>query len=177
MGGLMKNILLLTLLLMLAFSMGCCNTTWRDTVKSTHLIAPDYKIPTFVGSHDAIAYQAQRWAVLNLTYVSDNGEYWQNDLETITKKEGDCEDGAILIYSMMLRSGVPADRIKVVGGYVYDETGPGGHAWCMYKRQKDNEWIVLDWCFIQDSGRAIVNRIPFRQRSEYGKIMMYIIGE
>ena len=175
----MKYILMMSLALSLALFTGCCNNTWQDTVKSTHIIAPEGTIPTYKGSYDSIAYQAQKWAVKNLTYTSDTGEYWQTDAETIASKKGDCEDGAILIYSMLVRSGVPVDRVKVVGGAMYDRNGAqiGYHAWCIYKRTSDKEWITLDWCFSEDSGIAISARYPLRMKREYGKIIMYIIGD
>jgi len=41
------------------------------------------------------------WVCRNISYRKDIGEFWQLSSETLTKKEGDCEDSAILLTSML----------------------------------------------------------------------------
>jgi len=69
------------------------------------------------------------------------------DTHTVIMKNGiithQCEDGAILMANMMLKSGIPYWRIRLNGG---DVKG-GGHAYVTYLREKDNKFYVLDWCY------------------------------
>ena len=101
----------------------------------------------------------QKWVVSNLKYIGDDlsqgtMEYWQFPFETLSCNVGDCEDGALLIASLAVNSGVvPAFRIRVVAGMVQPEpTAPqGGHAYISYLRESDNQWVAIDWCYYEDS--------------------------
>lgn len=108
-------------------------------------------------SADETAQAVQQWVVRFLTYKYDDDsvnvpEFWQFPFETLQSKIGDCEDGAILIASLLINAGVPGWRVKVAAGYVQSSpTAPqGGHAYCMYLAD-DNRWRILDWCYYQDS--------------------------
>jgi hypothetical protein len=90
----------------------------------------------------------------NIQYVPDiknygQDEYWALPVITLNKKKGDCEDGAFLLASLMLNNGVDPDRVRVYGGFVSAGTNAstGGHAWVAYKREIDNDWVALDWCY------------------------------
>ena len=92
-------------------------------------------------------------------------EYWSYSYQTFIRGYGDCEDGAILMYDVLRKSGIPAWKLRVNGGYVNnpdgslkyrpDGTRDGGHAWLTYyvenqfwkgaDKRKD-KWVVLDWC-------------------------------
>ena len=105
-------------------------------------------------SDDTKMYKIEQWVQNNITYVSDAEQYkepelWAFPTMTIDSMEGDCEDGAFLIHSLALHAGVDSDRLRTYGGIVVTGagTGVGGHAWTAYKRESDNEWIVLDWCY------------------------------
>lgn len=105
-------------------------------------------------SDDTKAYKLLRWVEDNVTYTDDvknygEDEYWALPTMTINKKKGDCEDGAFLLGSLMLNAGVNPDRVRVYGGFVSAGTNAstGGHAWVAYKRQVDNQWVALDWCY------------------------------
>ena len=73
---------------------------------------------------DNLAYSPFDWVCRNVNYKSDNGEFWEFPVETLTKKTADC-DGTALLLASMLRRFYPPDRVyAVVGSYrVY------GHAW------------------------------------------------
>jgi hypothetical protein len=103
----------------------------------------DYHLPTFKGSYDEIAEQALSWVIMNVKYVSDPKEFWQYSYETLNRKKGDCEDGAIVMANIMLMSGIPYWRVRLNCG---DVKG-GGHAWVTYLREKDDEWYCFDWCY------------------------------
>lgn len=109
--------------------------------------------------NDVKAQKIQKWVIDNLVYVYDNHriegqpEYWQYVDETLYLGTGDCEDGAILMASLMLTAGIPSWRLRIAAGWV--QTAPtaqgGGHAWCCYLRESDNRFVPLDWCYYPDT--------------------------
>lgn len=109
----------------------------------------DSKIPVVSGSsYDDKATNALKWVKSNVSYVSDKtvygyDEYWAYAYQTLKRRKGDCEDGAILMANIMLRSGIPYWRIRLNAGNVKD----GGHAYVTYCREIDNQFVVLDWCY------------------------------
>ena len=94
--------------------------------------------------------------------TSDCPEFWQFPFESIQSGIGDCEDGAILIASLLINTGIPSWRVKVAGGGVLtdpvfapSDTELGGHAWCLYLADRPDsnrglEWVILDWCYAPD---------------------------
>lgn len=111
----------------------------------------DEVIPKVTGEDfDDIARNALIWVMEHITYVPDNSndtyktnEYWAYAYQTMHHRKGDCEDGAILLANIMLRSGIPYWRIRLNAGSV----NGGGHAYVTYLREFDNNWTVLDWCY------------------------------
>ena len=89
-------------------------------------------------------------------------EFWLFPFESIQAEIGDCEDGAILIASLLINAGIPSWRVKVCAGEVIadpifapSESEVGGHAYCIYLADRTDserklEWVVLDWCYLQD---------------------------
>lgn len=73
-----------------------------------------------------------------------------------------CEDGAILIAALLINAGIPSWRVKVAAAEVLadpvvapSESELGGHAYCIYLADRADskrklEWVVLDWCYLQD---------------------------
>lgn len=107
------------------------------------------------------AHACQKYVCSFLTYTSDNiqdscPEFWQFPFETLASREGDCEDGAILMASLMINAGIPSWRVKVIGGTVQESpTAPtGGHGYCVYLADREDgtlEWEIHDWCYFEDS--------------------------
>ena len=125
-------------------------------------------------SDDRKAEKIQKWVVRNIRYVSDKAnfglpEYWMYPQETLTYKKSDCDDGSILIANLLLASGIPYYKIRVVCGYVYDKKGNllGGHAYCVYYCEKTKKWVALDWCFYPDL-RPIEKREDYKKEKIYG---------
>jgi predicted transglutaminase-like cysteine proteinase len=124
---------------------------------------------------DAKAEKIQKWVVDNIAYVYDSQsqgfvEFWQFPFETLALRTGDCEDGAILMASMLLAAGIPAWRVRVAGGgvKVNNPTAPmGGHGWCCYLRKSDNKWLPLDWCYWPVIDKPIENRKTLREDDNY----------
>ena len=109
----------------------------------------DELIPTVRGAnYDEKALNALKKVRSMVQYTSDKleygfDEYWAYAYQTIKRQKGDCEDGAILLANIMLRSGIPYYRIRINAGSV----NGGGHAYVTYCRETDNQFVVLDWCY------------------------------
>lgn len=110
-------------------------------------------------------WQIQKFVVSYLNYVYDEKtyrqeEFWQFPFETLYSGIGDCEDGQILMTSLMRVQGIPSNRVMVQQGDVKPEpTSPtGGHQWTIYLQDLPNgkqDWVILDWCFYEDSKTPI----------------------
>ena len=111
------------------------------------------------------AWVIQKFVCEFLKYIGDDEsvecpEFWQFPFESIQSEIGDCEDGAILIAGLLINSGIPSWRVKVVAAQVmtnplFPSSEEGGHAYCIYlaDRQESSrklEWVILDWCYLQD---------------------------
>ena len=99
-----------------------------------------------VSDPDEAALLAVQFAANYITHTSDvivwgTTESWVCPRATLYYAQGDCEDGAFLIASLLLNIGVSSSKVKVAIGY-YDDTG---HAWAMYQRASDGIWVNLDW--------------------------------
>jgi hypothetical protein len=84
-----------------------------------------------------------------VTYVSDATqyglkEYWAVSYETLERKKGDCDDGAILLYDILRNSGIPAWKLRVNAGYgVNPGTGKQvGHAYVTYY-SIENDLLII----------------------------------
>ncbi|MDM8564396.1 transglutaminase-like domain-containing protein [Candidatus Halobeggiatoa sp. HSG11] len=149
-----------------------CFITPNDTILDE--IIRDYRLRK--STHNDTAHAVQKFVVNFLDYVGDDDasecpEFWLFPFETLQSGVGDCEDGAILIASLMLKAGIPAYRIKVAAGYVQaSPTAPqGGHAYCVYLADRsygNQDWVVLDWCYYEDSRIAPEDK-PLARRGGY----------
>jgi hypothetical protein len=80
---------------------------------------------------------------------SNKEDPWLMPEETLRNNEGDCEDFAFLLASLLISSGISSYNIRVALGKVkitYSDSftdEPKGHAWVMYK-QEDGKWKVLE---------------------------------
>jgi hypothetical protein len=128
-------------------------------------------------THDETLYNIQNWVVQNLKYIGDDlnsctMEYWQFPFETIADKTGDCEDGALLIAALAINAGVPAFRIRVVAGMVQPApTAPeGGHGYVSYLRESDNQWVIIDWCYLEDSKTPVAQKTIHKDNQYYKEV-------
>lgn len=128
----------------------------------------DSSVPTVSGTNsDDKALNALKWVRANIKYTPDKDEYgldefWAYAYQTLKHKKGDCEDGAILLANIMLKSGIPYWRIRLNAG---DVKG-GGHAYVTYCRETDNEFVVLDWCYWY-SKKEIKDRLLHKEEKNY----------
>ena len=141
-----------------------CFVTINDAILTEILYDYDLKKKT----HNTTAHAIQQFVNNFLEYVGDNEssecpEFWQFPFETLQSGMGDCEDGAILMASLMIQAGIPAHRVKICAGYVQESpTAPqGGHCYCIYladRGWRKQDWVVLDWCYYQDPEVAPENK-------------------
>lgn len=107
------------------------------------------------------AHACQKFVTKYIRYVEDEktslvSEYWQFPFETIASSYGDCEDGAILMASLMINAGIEPYRVKVCAGIVQESpTAPqGGHGYCIFLADREDgtqEWEIHDWCYCEDT--------------------------
>jgi hypothetical protein len=131
-------------------------------------------------TNDEKAYKILRWVQDNIEYKSDIEGYGTSELwvfPTVTAKRGygDCEDGAFLIHSLMLNADIPWNRVRTYGGIVIAGVGgsTGGHGWTAYKREIDDEWVVLDWSYYPNEA-PISERIPMKNDLRYIDDYFYV---
>ena len=90
------------------------------------------------------------WVRNNITYIPDKvaqglAEYWQYPYETLYYRHGDCEDFSILLYTLLLTSGVPYYLIRLSYGDVDDGKGnKGNHVFLTYYLEDKERWVLMD---------------------------------
>lgn len=151
-----------------------------DLFTQTYLQYPNSILNKFVftivnrsDSNDEKASKIIRWVIENIAYQTDAAvwgrkEMWQPPAVTFQRRTGDCEDGAFLVHSLMLNAGIPWDRIRTYGGLVRAGQGAetGGHAWTAYRREWDDEWVILDTSYYPNT-YDVDARPPMRLLGDY----------
>jgi len=99
-------------------------------------------------SNDSKVYKIEKWVRDNVKYNSDNKQFnmnerWTLPMETLQRKKGDCEDGAILIMSFAVTAGVPSDRLRLYAPIAL--RGGKLHASVAYQRESDDKWVWVEW--------------------------------
>ena len=102
----------------------------------------------------------------NIIYRTDNlmwdvDEYWQTPSETWISGRGDCEDGAILIYCLLHKIGVPDRLIRIACGDVIG----GGHCYVVFRSDEDALEYPVDWCYWYND--SYLMRSPYVKRKQY----------
>ena len=100
-----------------------------------------------------------------------DGENWSFSYQTLERKNGDCEDGAILLYDILRNSGIPAWKLRLNAGIM--ATGEG-HCWLSYyvesqfwQSKRDDKWVILDWCSLPDTETKVEDRIRHKENKHY----------
>ena len=98
-------------------------------------------------SNDTKMYKIEQWVIKNIRYKSDKKQFnmmerWTLPYETLQRRKGDCEDGAILLIALAVTSGVPADRLRL---YAPIKVPNGWHACVAYQREYDDKWVWMEW--------------------------------
>jgi|WetSurMetagenome_2_1015567.scaffolds.fasta_scaffold00156_29 hypothetical protein len=99
------------------------------------------------GSFDFRVDVIKEYISQQIAYRNLKGEFdsWLFPEETITLKEGDCEDRAFLLASLILASGISKYVVRVAFGKIFDKSGHNkfDHVWVMYKNEK-GIWQLID---------------------------------
>ncbi len=125
-------------------------------------------------NNDLTAKACYNWVIRWIKYRSDIqqqkvNEFWKFSFETIKTKTGDCEDGAILLLSLMAVAGIPAYRRKICAGWVKHKGNKIGHAYVIYL-DDNNRWIPLDWCFYPQKNKELNEITEHKLDSHYEDI-------
>ena len=97
--------------------------------------------------NDHKVYKIEQWVMKNIQYRSDRKQFnmderWTLPMETLQRRKGDCEDGAILLSALAVTAGVPAERLRL---YAPIALPNGWHASVAYQREYDNKWVWVEW--------------------------------
>lgn len=106
----------------------------------------------------------------NIKYVSDMTQWgveemWSTPIDTWTTKEGDCEDGALLIYAIAKYYNISDYQMYVTAGYVRG----GGHCYLIFVSEKDALEYPMDWCYWPSTS--------LKMETPYWLIKNYLYGE
>ena len=140
----------------------------------------NFQLPFFQNSFteddDTTAIESLKWIIKNIKYKSDintykKNEYWAYGYETLKSKQGDCEDGAILLYQIMRNNLIPAWKIRISAGWVYNPNTfkKVGHAYVTYYCESEDRWVDLDWCFFPQK-ISVSERPDYKDNPIYGKV-------
>ena len=169
---------------------------------------------TLPDEHDAIALEGLKWIIDNIKYEHDVNnawnlhhlrdvfqgrlaseeamatftkiihEYWSFSYQTLKRENGDCEDGAILLYDVLRKSGIPAWKLRVNVGFVKGDEGNQGHAWLSYYvesqfwiTKRDDKWVYLDWCYHPDKETNVKDRLGRGDDRSYDPIIDFSFNE
>ena len=91
--------------------------------------------------------EIRNWLRNNYEYTKDSEaygvqEYFQLPRETMEIGQGDCEDFAILMVSLLRAKGWNTDEAYVVAGYMPIWLGGYSHAWVLLK--ENSNWLSID---------------------------------
>src|SRR3990167_5531310 len=118
-----------------------------------------------------IALAALKWVNKNITYKSDEGEYWSYAEDTFHREWGDCEDQAILLISILLNKGINPYKVKIICGWalIKEKKQIIGHAYPIFLNT-ENRWVSLDTTFYPDLKTPVIKRRNTNELGIYGNI-------
>lgn len=119
-------------------------------------------IVSFRDSNDNRVYKIEKWVRDNIEYHSDKKQFnmnerWTMPMETLQRRKGDCEDGAILIMSFAVTAGIPEDRLRLYAPII---TSKGYHACVAYRRESDDNWVWVEWTTRKGHSPDRIDRRP-----------------
>ncbi len=156
------SVFLLSLIFILSAGVIHAETTMDRMVK---------KIITGKRSNDDKVYLIEKWVSKNIKYRSDKKQFnmaerWTLPMETLQRRKGDCEDGAILLVDLAVTAGVPEERLRV---YAPIATESGLHASVAYQRESDDTWVWVEWTV-----KEAQNGGPVDRRADIKNIFAFI---
>jgi predicted transglutaminase-like cysteine proteinase len=111
-------------------------------------------------SNDRKMHKIEQWVKRNIRYSSDKKEFnmmerWTLPNETLQRRSGDCEDGAVLLIALAATAGIPKDRLRL---YAPIKMPHGWHACVAYQRESDDEWVWVEWAFGKNVRFPVIDR-------------------
>lgn len=132
------------------------------------------KMQTMTDNQKALA--CLKWIITHFPYKSDTtnyslGEFWCMPYESIAKKSGDCEDGAILLANMLIIAGVPNWKVRINAGMVLEPSTKMqvGHAYVTFFDEENEKWVILDWCYYPNT-KLIKDREEYKKETLYQEV-------
>ncbi len=146
---------------------------WRRVSrKSASVSAIDYLAKERLASDLEHVAKVNAWVNQNVDYVEDQvvygqSDYWATASETLDRREGDCEDFAILKYQFLVNAGF--DPASIYLTLVWDAVRRREHAVLIVKLNGshyllDNE---SDQVLLADSSHEYSARMSFSERSSW----------
>lgn len=134
-------------------------------------IVKSLKMSTMTDNQKAL--RCLKFIIENIPYKSDSEnykvkEYWEYPYEVIEKGSSDCEGSSLLLANLMLISGIPNWKIRLVAGYVFEPISKKqiGHLFNVFFDEETEQWKILDATFYP-------NLKLVKDREEYKKEKMY----
>lgn len=120
------------------------------------------RIVTGRESDDDKVYKIEKWVNKNVQYRRDKEQFNMDDrttlpLETLQRRKGDCEDGAILLMTLAVTAGVPREKLRLYAPIV---TKNGLHASVAYQRETDQEWVWVEWTMKWPHNIELIQKRP-----------------
>ena len=148
-----KVINILSICLIITANVSTAETIIDRLVK--HIVRPGE-------ANDLKVYEIEKWVMENIQYQSDKKQFNMNDRwtlpwETLQRKRGDCEDGAILLIALAVTAGIPEDRLRL---YAPIAMSRGWHAAVAYQRESDNEWVWIEWTLKETDNLGPIEERP-----------------
>ena len=139
--------------------------------ENLHNITKSLRTANMTDNQKALA--CLKWVIQNVSYITDQkqygvSEYWDFPFETLKTMKNDCESQSILLANLMLISGIPNWKIRIVAGYVFEPISKRqvGHAYTVMFDEETEKWKILDCTFYP-------NIKLIKDREEYKKEKMY----
>jgi len=152
--------------------------SWPNGLKAETAI--ERQVKKIVGAddtNDSKVYKIEEWVRDNVHYYSDEKQFSMNDrwtlpMETLQRRKGDCEDGAILIMSFAVTAGVPEDRLRLYAPIVI----PGGriHASVAYRRESDDQWVWVEWTVERAHSLGDIDKRPTLKKVSFVPLGYYL---
>jgi transglutaminase-like putative cysteine protease len=126
-------------------------------------------------SNDSKMYEIEKWVIENIQYTSDKKQFnmmerWTLPYETLQRRRGDCEDGAILLIAFAATAGVPTERLRL---YAPIRVPNGWHACVAYQRESDDGWVWMEWA-LKLQGSPVEERRTIGEMPGYAPYGTYL---
>jgi hypothetical protein len=124
------------------------------------------------GSFDYRTNIIVQWVSEHIAYKLKENDFWLFPDETLKMRQGDCEDRAFLLASLILASGISAYNVRVVLGKVKSFhvstnklVDKFDHMWVMYKNES-GRWLLIEPLYMTIKNKSKVTSKPIPKKLE-----------